>query len=62
MTDYAQAGGAFAFVSTAAAGYLFLSQMLLTVEFPVSLPVGDLSSVFASPRSPFKGKEHGEKA
>ncbi|OQU99860.1 hypothetical protein CLAIMM_05435 [Cladophialophora immunda] len=54
------AGGAFAFVSTAVAGYLFLSQMLLTVEFPFSLPVGDLSSVFASSRSPFKGKEHGE--
>ncbi|KIW74492.1 hypothetical protein Z517_12432 [Fonsecaea pedrosoi CBS 271.37] len=53
------AGGAFGFVSAAAAGYLFLSQMLLTVEFPVSLPVGDLSSLFARHQNQIKGKAQG---
>ena len=45
MTNVMQAGGATGFVVCALGWYIFTSQMLLSVDFPFSLPVGDLSTV-----------------
>lgn len=39
-------GGAFAFIGSMAAWYLFISMILESVDFPISLPVGDLSTRF----------------
>jgi len=50
------AGGAFSFVVTLTAIYLFAAQMLLSVGFPIALPVGDLSNVIRS-ASERKAKE-----
>jgi hypothetical protein len=38
-----QAGGAVFFVSCLAGWYLFFVQILASVDFPYTLPVGDLS-------------------
>ncbi|KAF2806037.1 uncharacterized protein BDZ99DRAFT_510945 [Mytilinidion resinicola] len=40
------AGGAFGFVASAGAWWILAAQILAAVEFPVSLPVGDMSGVF----------------
>ena len=40
-----QAGGAFTFVTSMAGWWIFLAIMLASVDFPIALPVGDLSSV-----------------
>lgn len=39
------AGGAFAFVAALSAWWVLFAQMLASVDFPFSLPVGDLSTV-----------------
>jgi len=39
------AGGAWAFVTCVCGWYLFIVQILASVDFPLSLPVGDLSTV-----------------
>jgi len=39
------AGGAFTFVTCMSGWYLFFVQILASVDFPVNLPVGDLSSI-----------------
>ena len=39
------AGGSFAFITTACGWYLFLVQMLASVDFPINLPVFDMSTV-----------------
>ncbi|KAI0473564.1 hypothetical protein GGR56DRAFT_695925 [Xylariaceae sp. FL0804] len=39
-----KAAGAFAFVTTAAGWWIFLALLLASVDFPFSLPVGDLST------------------
>lgn len=41
-----QAGGACGFVTMVIGWYLLLALMLSTVDFPINLPVGDLSTVF----------------
>ena len=40
-----KAGGAFAFVGGLVGWYLFISLVLDGVDFPISLPVGDLSQI-----------------
>jgi len=42
------AGGAMGFVASAGGWWILLAQILASVDFPVQLPVGDLSSVFPS--------------
>lgn len=49
------AGGAFAFVASIVAWYLWFSMVLESVDFPLTLPVGDLSHFI-------KGKSEKEKA
>ena len=39
------AAGAFAFISSLCGWYLFIVQMLASVDFPLNLPVGDLSGL-----------------
>lgn len=41
-----QAGGACAFVAAMCGWYLFFALMLASVNFPIQLPVGDLSHIF----------------
>ena len=40
-----KAGGAFAFIGGLVGWYLFISLVLEGVDFPISLPVGDLSHI-----------------
>ncbi|MCJ1306906.1 hypothetical protein MMC25_000550 [Agyrium rufum] len=37
------AGGAFVFITSMAGWYIFAAQMLVSVDFPMNLPVGDMS-------------------
>ncbi|MCJ1255480.1 hypothetical protein MMC24_003296 [Lignoscripta atroalba] len=39
------AAGAFAFVTTMAGWWIFLAQMLVAVDFPFNIPVGDISHI-----------------
>ena len=39
------AAGAFCFVCTLSAWWIFLAQMLVSVDFPLSIPVGDISHI-----------------
>jgi hypothetical protein len=39
-----QAGGALLFAIVIPGWYLLLSQMLVAIDFPLSLPIGDLST------------------
>lgn len=41
-----QAAGAFGFVASAGAWWILAAQILASVEFPINLPVGDMSRVF----------------
>ena len=50
------AGGAFAFSGSVAAWYLFLALLLESVDFPISLPVGDLSVRFKGRSERMKDK------
>ncbi|CAK7220383.1 hypothetical protein SCUCBS95973_004135 [Sporothrix curviconia] len=45
VTKLFQAGGAILFVTCACGWYILLSIMLAIVDFPIQLPVGDLSTV-----------------
>jgi succinate-acetate transporter protein len=45
------AAGAFLFVTCMAGWYLLLAILLDTVDFPLSLPVGDLSGIIKGRRS-----------
>ena len=38
--------GSFSFMSCLAGWYIFAVQVLASVDFPISLPVGDLSQIF----------------
>jgi len=40
-----QAGGAFTFVTSLAGWWIFIAIMLASLDFPFSLPVGDLSHI-----------------
>ena len=53
-------GGAFVFILSMEIWYLLFAQMLESVDFPLSLPVGDLSSVIKgkSLRRPDEGHAH----
>lgn len=53
-------GGAFTFALSLCVWYLLFAQMLESVDFPLSLPVGDLSSVIPgkSIRRPKEGHAH----
>ncbi|KAF2673223.1 gpr1-like plasma membrane protein [Microthyrium microscopicum] len=44
------AGGAFGFIASAGAWWILAAQILAAVQFPISLPVGDMSSVFPAAR------------
>ncbi|MCJ1335619.1 hypothetical protein MMC09_000891 [Bachmanniomyces sp. S44760] len=48
------AAGAFAFMGTMAGWWIFLAQMLASVDFPISLPVGDLSHMIPGYDSGFE--------
>lgn len=41
-----QAAGAFVFVYCVFGWYLFLTMILMAVDFPLALPIGDLSTRF----------------
>jgi succinate-acetate transporter protein len=41
-----QAAGAFGFVASSGAWWILAAQILDAVKFPISLPVGDMSSIF----------------
>lgn len=45
-----QAAGAFGFVASAGAWWILAAQILAAVQFPLNLPVGDMSSVFPGAR------------
>jgi hypothetical protein len=45
VLTYFKTGGAFVFVVSLGAWYLFAAQILEAVDFPIVLPVGDLSNV-----------------
>ena len=51
------AAGAFAFVACLCGWYLFLVQMLASVDFPVNLPVFDMSSTVKGATERRKAKE-----
>lgn len=53
-------GGAFTFALSICVWYLLFAQMLESVDFPLSLPVGDLSSVVPgkSIKRPNEGHVH----
>ncbi|RDW68346.1 hypothetical protein BP5796_09003 [Coleophoma crateriformis] len=51
------AGGAFGFVTCMLGWYIFTAQILASVDFPLNLPIGDLSTVFKSGRERRSTKE-----
>lgn len=59
IRDYGkQAGGAFTFVTSMAGWWIFIAIMLASLDFPLNLPVGDLSHIVKG-ASQRKGKgEH----
>lgn len=57
-----QAGGAVGFVVCLLGWYIFTSQILLSVDFPFELPVGDLSTVIKGRSDRSKKKAEGSAA
>lgn len=45
LTLIVKAGGAFTFVTSLAGWWIFVAIMLASLDFPISLPVGDLSHI-----------------
>lgn len=54
---YTVAGGAFAFVTAMAGWWLFFALMFESVDFPISIPVGDLSTLMKGRSEKIKEKE-----
>lgn len=46
-----QAAGAFGFVASSGAWWILAAQILASVQFPISLPVGDMSTVFPAAKT-----------
>ena len=49
--------GAFGMMATSAGWWIFLAQMLASVDFPVQLPVGDISHLIVPFSAKVKAKE-----
>lgn len=52
-----QAAGAFGFVASAGAWWILAAQILASVQFPISLPVGDMSTVFPAAKTAILSEE-----
>jgi succinate-acetate transporter protein len=46
LMKFSQAAGAFGFVASSGAWWILAAQILDAVKFPISLPVGDMSTIF----------------
>lgn len=51
------AAGAFGFVATLAGWWIFFAQMLASVDFPIQIPVGDISHLITPLSERVKQKE-----
>ncbi len=51
------AAGAFGFMATLAGWWIFFAQMLASVDFPIQLPVGDISHLITPLSERVKQKE-----
>lgn len=52
------AGGAFGFMATLAGWWIFFAQMLASVDFPLQIPVGDISHLIKPLSARTAAKEH----